>query len=127
MVGMVIVSHSAHLAQGVEELARLMAPDAPIAAAGGLEDGGFGTSYEKISAAIDAVTSPDGVVVLVDMGSAVMTAEMVLEDKEAENIRLVDCPVAEGAVAAAVALSAGMPLDEVAKAAEQTWEDRKLS
>ncbi len=127
MVGMVIVSHSAHLAQGVEELARLMAPDAPIAAAGGLEDGGFGTSYGKISAAIDAVASPDGVVVLVDMGSAVMTAEMVLEDRPEENIRLVDCPVVEGAVAAAVALSAGMDLDEVAKAAEQTWEDRKLS
>ncbi len=125
MVGMVIVSHSAHLAQGVEELARLMAPDAPIAAAGGLEDGGFGTSYGKISAAIDAVASPDGVVVLVDMGSAVMTAEMVLEDRE-ENIRLVDCPVAEGAVAAAVAISGGMRLDEVVKAAQQTWEDRKL-
>ncbi len=126
MVGMVIVSHSANLAKGVVELASLMAAGAPIADAGGTDDGGFGTSYEKISAAIDKVYSPDGVVVLMDMGSAVMTAEMVIEDKGAANIRMVDCPVAEGAVSAAIALSSGEPLESVINAALESRDYKKL-
>lgn len=126
MVGMVVVSHSARLAEGVVELASLMAQDAPLAAAGGLEDGGFGTSYEKISAAIDQVDQGDGVVLLMDMGSAVMTAEMVLEDKANPDVRMVDCPLVEGAVAAAVSLSAGETLEEVIQAAQEVREDKKF-
>ena len=102
MVGIVIVSHSQKLAEGVVELARMMAAEAPIAAAGGLDDGNFGTSYEKISAAIESVYSADGVAVLMDMGSAVMTTEMVLEDLERDNVKMLDCPFVEGAVLAAV-------------------------
>ena len=79
MVGFVIVSHSQTLADGVVELTKMMADGVPIRAAGGLEDGGFGTSYEKIANAIEEIYSDDGVIVLMDMGSAVMTAEMVLE------------------------------------------------
>ena len=73
MVGIVIVSHSTHLAESVIEMAAVMAQDTPMAAAGGLEDGSFGTSFEKITAAIDSVYSDDGVLVLMDLGSAVMT------------------------------------------------------
>ena len=79
MVGFVIVSHSRTLADGVVELTSMMADGVPIRAAGGLDDGSFGTSYEKIANAIDEIYSDDGVIVLMDMGSAVMTAEMVLE------------------------------------------------
>ena len=79
MVGFVIVSHSETLANGVVELTKMMADGVPIRAAGGLDGGGFGTSYEKISNAIEDIYSDDGVIVLMDMGSAVMTAEMVLE------------------------------------------------
>ena len=79
MVGFVIVSHSKNLAESVVELTSMMAPDANIKAAGGMEDGGFGTSFEKIQAAIDDVYTEDGVLILMDMGSAVMTTEMVLE------------------------------------------------
>ena len=79
MVGFVIVSHSETLANGVVELTKMMADGVPIRAAGGLDGGGFGTSYEKISNAIEEIYSDDGVIVLMDMGSAVMTAEMVLE------------------------------------------------
>ena len=86
MVGFVIVSHSAKLAEGVADLARMMAKTVPIAAAGGLEDGSFGTSFEKISNAIDQVYSGDGVILLMDMGSAVMTAEMVIESMSLEEI-----------------------------------------
>lgn len=102
MVGIVIVSHSARLAESVIELAAMMAKDAPMAAAGGLEDGSFGTSFEKISAAIDSVYSDDGVLVLMDLGSAVMTTEMVLEMMPERKVEMVDCPLVEGAVVAAI-------------------------
>lgn len=102
MVGIVIVSHSARLAESVIELAAMMAKDAPMAAAGGLEDGSFGTSFEKINAAIDSVYSDDGVLVLMDLGSAVMTTEMVLEMMPERKVEMVDCPLVEGAVVAAI-------------------------
>ena len=73
MVGIVIVSHSQKLAEGVVDLASLMAPETPMRAAGGMDDGGFGTSFEKINNAIDEIYSDDGVIILMDMGSAVMT------------------------------------------------------
>jgi len=116
MVGIVIVSHSEKLALGVVELSKLMASDVPIAAAGGLEDGSFGTSFEKISSAINSVNSPDGVIILMDMGSAVMTTEMVLESLEDKNIKMVDCPLVEGSVLAAVNSSSGQNIDEIIKA-----------
>lgn len=115
MVGVVIVSHSQKLAEGVVELAQMMAHDAPVAAAGGLEDGNLGTSYEKISAAIESVYSPDGVIVLMDMGSAVMTTEMVLEDLERDNVLMIDCPVVEGAILAAVESVGGKTLSEISE------------
>lgn len=113
MVGIVVVSHSAKLAEGIVELAKLISADCLIAAAGGLEDGSFGTSYERIMNAVESVHSPDGTIILMDMGSAVMTTEMVLEDLSYENIRMVDCPVVEGAVAAAAASTGGLTLEEV--------------
>lgn len=126
MVGLVIVSHSSKLAEGVVDLARMMAKTAPIAPAGGLEDGSFGTSFEKISAAVDQVYSDDGVLILMDMGSAVMTAEMVMESMEERKIVLADCPVAEGAVTAAVDAEAGMTLEEILADLEQVGTLKKL-
>lgn len=102
MVGIVIVSHSEKLAESIRELTGLMAPAAPVAAAGGMSDGGFGTSYEKIRAAIESVLTEDGVLVLMDMGSAVMTTEMVVELFEGRKVAMVDCPLVEGAVVAAI-------------------------
>lgn len=87
MVGIVIVSHSENLAKSVVELTAIMAADAKIVPAGGMDDGGFGTSYEKIYGAIEEVYSDDGVLVLMDMGSAVMTTEMVIEALEMEGKR----------------------------------------
>ena len=127
MVGIVIVSHSQKLAEGVVEISRMMATDVPIAAAGGLEDGGLGTSYEKIFAAVEKVYSADGVVVLADMGSAVMTTEMVLEDFGAENVRLVDCPLVEGAVVAATESVGGISLDELIQRIENLRMTKKIS
>ena len=113
MVGIVIVSHSLKLAEGVFDVTKIMADGCPAAIAGGTDDGGYGTSYEKIRSAIEAVYSEDGVIVLVDMGSAVMTAEMVVEALGYSNVLLVDCPLAEGAITASLASFCGDDLETV--------------
>lgn len=118
-VGLVIVSHSAQLAAGVVELAAQMAPDVVLVPAGGMDDGGIGTSLEKVMTALGLADTGAGVVVLSDLGSAVMTAESALEFLGSpETVRLADAPLVEGAVAAAVAAQSGAALDVVAKAAE---------
>ena len=117
MVGIVIVSHSSKLAEGVLDATKIMAEGCPVAAAGGAENGLYGTSYEKIRAAIESVHSESGVVVLVDMGSAVMTAEMVIEDLGYRDVQLVDCPLAEGAIAASLASVCGDDLESVIRQA----------
>ena len=124
MVG--IVSHSEKLAAGVVEIAKMMAPNAPLVAAGGLDDGGLGTSYSKISDAIDEVYSDDGVAVLMDMGSAVMTTEIVIEDKDDSKVRMLDCPLVEGAVLAAVESTGGITLDELAVKIKESYNVRKF-
>ena len=113
MVGIVIVSHSEKLAEGVLDATKIMADGALVAAAGGTDDGLYGTSFNKIQKAVKSVYSKDGVIVLVDMGSAVMTAEMVIEDLGYDHILLVDCPIAEGAIAASLSAVCGDDLETV--------------
>ena len=120
MVGLVIVTHSAALAHGIAETCRMMAKDAHIATAGGMENGGFGTSYARIAAAIESVRSTDGVVVLADGGSSVLTAETIIEEMRSTSVRMADCPVVEGSVVAAIAAVCGADLDEVVRRAEET-------
>ena len=127
MVGIVIVSHSQKLAEGAVELAKMMAADAPVAAAGGLEDGGLGTSFDRIMAAIEAVDAGDGVVVFMDMGSAVMTTEMVIEALGGSDLRMLDAPVVEGAVLAAVESQMGTSLDGIAEKIQQARDVKKLA
>ncbi|AZH83950.1 HPr family phosphocarrier protein [Plantibacter sp. PA-3-X8] len=119
-VGLVFVSHSALIAEGLIALARQMAPDAALAAAGGTDEGGIGTSFELVSAGIASVDSGAGVVVLCDLGSAILTAETALDfldDDVRGRVRIVDAPLVEGGVAAAVAAQTGASLDEVVAAA----------
>ena len=120
MVGLVIVTHSAALAHGAAETCRMMAKDVRLAIAGGMEDGGFGTSYARIVAAIDAVYTDDGVVILMDAGSSILTVETILEEMEGRRLRMADCPVVEGSVVAAIAAVCGANLDEVVERAEET-------
>lgn len=126
MVGLVIVSHSEKVAQGVVELCRQMAAEAPMAAAGGLPDGGIGTDFQRIYDAVEQVAGDDGVAVFFDLGSALMTAEMVLEEFPDKKIQLVDAPILEGAVAAAVTAAAGLPLEAVVEAARDAAQTPKL-
>jgi PTS hybrid protein len=121
VVGIVLVSHSDQIASGTAALAGQMAgPAVRIEAAGGTADGGLGTDSDRVSAAIAAADRGDGVVVLGDLGSALLTARAVLAELALNGSAvLVDAPLVEGAVAAAVMSSAGCPLAEVASAAEE--------
>ncbi len=121
-VGIVVVSHSGKIAEGAVELAAQMAPDVELVAAGGTDDDRIGTSLEKVLAAVEQSlvdSGGDGVVVLTDLGSAVMTAESAMEFASApEAVRLADAPLVEGLVAAAVAAQGGAGVEDVLKAAE---------
>jgi phosphoenolpyruvate---glycerone phosphotransferase subunit DhaM len=129
VIGIVLVSHSAGLAAGLADMAAQIAgDDVAIIAAGGGPDGDLGTDGGRVAAAIRDADRGDGVLVLVDLGSAVLTVRAVLADGDAEGVRAVlcDAPLVEGAVAAAVAASIGLSLDEVRAAAEEAWDVRKL-
>jgi len=119
MVGIVVVSHSAGLADGVVALAREMAgPQLALEAAGGFEEeGALGTDAGRVLEAMQRAMSADGVLVLMDLGSALMSAELAVEmlgDSAGGPVRLSGAPLVEGAVAAAVAAAGGASLDEVA-------------
>ncbi len=123
MVGIVIVSHSAQLAAGVHELVAQMVQDrVPIAVAGGLDDpeNPIGTDPMRVLEAIETAYSDDGVVVLMDLGSALLSAEMALEflpPEQQANVHLCPAPLVEGAMAAAVQASLGSPVAEVMREA----------
>jgi len=127
MVSFVIVSHSAPLAEGVVDLARMMARQVTMIPAGGLEDGSHGTSFEKIAAAVEAAWTEDGVILLMDMGSAVMTAEMVLEALDKPSMVMADCPLVEGAVTGSVLAESGAGLDEIMEELKTVAQQKKLS
>ncbi|TXN31839.1 dihydroxyacetone kinase phosphoryl donor subunit DhaM [Lacisediminihabitans profunda] len=120
-VGIVVVSHSDKIATGLVELAGQMAATTTIRGAGGTDYGGIGTSFDKVTEAIASADSGAGVVILCDLGSAVLTAETALEfldDEVRSRVRIADAPLVEGAVAAAVAAESGESLAAVFAAAE---------
>ena len=120
-VGLVVVSHSAKVAEGVVELASQMAGGVRIQAAGGTDDGGIGTDATLIAEAIAAADEGEGVLVLVDLGSAVLSAQLAIDELVEEEtrgrVRIAEAPVVEGAVVAAIQASTGSSLDEVDRAA----------
>ncbi|MFF0291128.1 PTS-dependent dihydroxyacetone kinase phosphotransferase subunit DhaM [Streptomyces sp. NPDC005262] len=130
-VGIVLVSHSGPVAEAVAELARGLAAGgatAPVAAAGGTQSGGLGTSAELIADAARSVDAGVGIAVLVDLGSAVLTVKSMLAegDELPDGARLVDAPFIEGAVAALVTASAGGDLAAVEAAASEAYSYRKV-
>jgi phosphoenolpyruvate---glycerone phosphotransferase subunit DhaM len=127
MVGIVVVSHSSELALGLADLAGQMAtPDVRIEPAGGTADGGLGTDEARVRDAIRRADQGAGVALLADLGSAILTIRHILDSQANGHVRLVDAPIVEGAVAAAVTASAGLPLDDVVHAAEEARDARKL-
>ena len=125
MIGIVVVSHSRALADAAVALAREMVPDPSkqptIAVAAGLDETTFGTDATAVSAAIEEVDSPDGVLVLMDLGSAVLSADMAkefLDPDLAGRVRLSSAPFVEGLLAAVVTASTGASIDAVAREAD---------
>jgi dihydroxyacetone kinase phosphotransfer subunit len=122
MVGVVIVSHSQKVAEGIREMALQMAnPNQQIIAAGGMDDGSIGTDAFKVSEAIVSANTGDGVAVLVDLGSAVLSTETAfdfLDDELRTKVKIADAPILEGAISAVVEASLGSPLSAVIATAE---------
>jgi dihydroxyacetone kinase phosphotransfer subunit len=133
MVGIVVVSHSERAAEGIAEIAAEMAGDTRIEPVGGDGKGGIGTVPDAIEDAIDAAAGgsddaadADGVVVLVDLGSAVMNADVAVELSDAEAV-IADAPVLEGAVNAAVAATdPSATVESVREQAEAARDIEKL-
>jgi PTS hybrid protein len=127
-VGLVLVSHSERLAEGVREVVTALgSSDLPVAVAGGDDDGGLGTSYARLEAAVATVDRGAGVVVLGDIGSSILTAKLFVAEAARDDVVLVDAPLVEGAVSAGVTAAAGADLSAVVSAAEEARTTPKLS
>ncbi|MDQ0204347.1 dihydroxyacetone kinase phosphoryl donor subunit DhaM [Pectinatus haikarae] len=129
MVGIVIVSHSLKAAEGIREIAVEMGkPGQPIAATGGCDDGCLGIDLDKVERAIEAVDEGHGVILFVDLGSAIICADMIknrrkLHEKE---ICIADAPVLEGAVIAAVEASLGSSMEKILEVAAKVKDISKI-
>jgi PTS hybrid protein len=130
MIGIVIVSHSFKIAEGVKELADQMTQErVQIMAAGGLDEETIGTNAERIHEAIVAADSGEGVLVLLDLGSAVMSAQIAIEmlpEEQRERATLSEAPLVEGTIIAAVEASIGHDIAQVNAAAEAACSMQKL-
>lgn len=123
MVGIVLVSHSGPLAAEVALLAaQIGGAGVPLAAAGGTDEGGLGTSPDLVAAAIEEVDRGDGVILIPDLGSSVLTARLL----EGPGVVIADVPFVEGAIAAVVTAGSGASLEAVLAAAEESRTFRKL-
>jgi PTS hybrid protein len=128
-VGIVLVSHSAPLAEGAAELAgQVSGSGVIIGTAGGTDDGRIGTSIDKVERAVRLADSGAGVVILPDLGSSVLTVRALLADAEdlPAQVVMADAPFVEGAVAAAVTAAGGGDVKAVLEAAQEARHARKL-
>jgi phosphoenolpyruvate---glycerone phosphotransferase subunit DhaM len=129
-VGLILVSHSASIAEGVAELvAQVAGEEVPIVAIGGASDGSLGTDGGKVLEALRTAAAGTGAVVLMDLGSSVLAvraAQGELSSTELERVIVADAPLVEGAVAAGVTASTGASASEVAAAAQEARSAAKL-
>ncbi|MGV8144992.1 MAG: dihydroxyacetone kinase phosphoryl donor subunit DhaM [Alkaliphilus sp.] len=131
MIGIVIVSHSSKIAAGVVELCSQMAhKDLKIIPAGGTKDGEIGTDAIMISEAILKANEGDGVLILVDLGSAILNTEMALDfidDTIKDRVMIADAPIVEGSIAATVQASISNSIEEIKLAAEEVSGFKKTN
>jgi phosphocarrier protein FPr len=130
MIGIVLVSHSHLLAKGLQQMAVQMSQNlVKIEAAGGVDDETIGTNAERIYRAIEAVYSPDGVLILFDLGSALFSTQMAIEmlpPEQQPHVKVSSAHLVEGAIVAAVEASLGHTLAEVNTAAEAAKDMQKI-
>lgn len=131
-MGLVLISHSGKLVEGLREMVAQVAGDeVAVATAGGTEDGRLGTSAPQIAAALRGVLAngADDALVLLDLGSAALSLELALEeleDADRARVRVSEAPLVEGAILAAVQASIGASIDDVAAAADGASAMAKL-
>ena len=122
MVNIILVSHVKEIAEGAKKLAEQMKHGkVEIIAVGGTADGDIGTDPDAIESAIKEVNKDDGIIILADLGSAIMSVNMVLDwlgDEVREKIVLADAPFVEGAVVAAVEAGMGNSIEEILESIE---------
>jgi dihydroxyacetone kinase phosphotransfer subunit len=127
MVSLLIVSHSATLAAGVKEFVEQVAGGSiHVGAVGGAVDGRLGTSVDHIWQALQQAATPEGTLVLVDLGSAVMSVQVALEMLDGPRVIISNAPLVEGAYLAAAEAAAGSSLEETAAAALQAHTLTKI-
>ncbi len=122
MVSLILLSHSEKIAEGLKDLAFEMAREIPIYSVGGDGSGGLGSDYEKIRETILNAYTDDGIIILFDLGSSRMTASLVLEELDEEmsqNIKILNIPLVEGAVTAAVTISSGASLNDIVESLKE--------
>ena len=130
MIALVIVSHSHKIAEGVKDIAQEMSQERiKIATAGGVDDHSIGTNADRIHAALCQVLDSDGILVLLDLGSAIMSTEVAIEmlvPEQQQRVIICDAPLVEGSIIAAIEASMGHSLEEVNEAAKLTAKLSKL-
>jgi dihydroxyacetone kinase phosphotransfer subunit len=132
MVGIVIVSHSNKISEGVVDMCREMAgKEQKITSAGGLDDYSLGTDAVKIANAIENADSGDGVLVFADLGSAILSTEMaidILKDSSKDiRVEIADAPIVEGAIAGSIEAYIGGNLQSCLTKAEEVKNFSKLN
>jgi PTS hybrid protein len=128
-VSLVLVSHSAAIAEGLAELVAQVAPGVPILTAGGGPDRTLGTDGERVLEALREASAGAGGVVLMDLGSSILTVRAALGElssDERDALDVVDAPLVEGAIAAGVTASTGATREETAAAAKEARGQHKL-
>lgn len=130
MIGIVIVSHSTKIAEGIVDLCYEMIDDSiKIIPAGGTNDGRIGTDPIRIKEAIEKAYDGDGVVVLGDIGSSLMNADMAMELLEEEirlKIKILDTPIVEGSIGVAVEASISNDINKILEVAEEARITKKI-
>jgi PTS hybrid protein len=127
MIGIVVVSHSSKVAEGVVDIAKQVSNEAiPIMAAGGTSDGRIGTDAMKIMDAIKSVDQGKGVLIFVDLGSAILSAETAIDLLGAESVEIVDAPLVEGVIASSVQVTITDDIEDIKRVAHESKNISKI-
>ncbi|MYL45686.1 PTS-dependent dihydroxyacetone kinase phosphotransferase subunit DhaM [Virgibacillus halodenitrificans] len=120
-VGIVLISHSPKVVEGTKEIIRQVNQDVAIELAGGTNDNEIGTSIDKILEAINHADKGSGVLLLYDIGSAKMNAEIAIEMADGNNIKMAEAPIVEGAYVASVEAGMGKSVEEIITTLEKNF------
>lgn len=127
MIGIVVVSHSSKVAEGVVDIAKQVSSTAiPIMAAGGTSDGRIGTDAMKIKDAIESVDQGNGVLIFVDLGSAILSAETAIDLLGSDTVEIVDAPLVEGVIASSVQITITDDIEDVKRVGHESKNIKKI-